>query len=146
MIQSSQAGKQLSNIFDMQSCVRRANKNFKSSFQVTYHSIDRLREKTTLSLSSTRFLLSDWKRIRLPQEINRTEIETCRCLDNLNSTEVLAKVRDCIPLNYQKVLRTVQRLLYVVARQKNQAVILQMRCLKTLKVFNLPLLFYVCCS
>ena len=51
-------------------------------------------------------------------------METCCCLDNLNSSEVLAKMRDCIPLNYQKVLRTVQRLLYVVARQKNQAVIL----------------------
>ena len=51
-------------------------------------------------------------------------MEACRCLDDLNSIEILAKVRDCIPLNYQKVLRTVQRLLYVVARQKNQAVIL----------------------
>ena len=31
-------------------------------------------------------------------------MEACRCLDDLNSIEVLAKMRDCIPLNYGKSL------------------------------------------
>ena len=65
---------------------------------------------------------------------------------DLNSTEVLAKMRDCTSLNYQKSLTYCIKVIISRSSTKKPSCHFVDAMFKTLKVFDLSLLFYVYCS